>query len=209
MNIKFIGNFIKLTRYKNFSELARDLAISQSTLSHQITQLEKELDVVLIDRTTKKFILTEKGKIFLEYGTKIVDLYDTCVQQLSVHAEDMIENIVISASTLPGSHLLLKFITRFKEKNPNVNFQILINNSQKSIDLLLKGMADFAGIGSFMNQNRNQFDYFKIGVDQLTLICSPNHHLIKGGKYVVDFEDLIKYPFIFREKGSGTRNVIE
>ncbi|TFG18940.1 MAG: LysR family transcriptional regulator, partial [Promethearchaeota archaeon] len=43
MNIEFLRNFISLTKYQSFSELAKDLSISQSTLSHQISQLEKEL----------------------------------------------------------------------------------------------------------------------------------------------------------------------
>ncbi|MHA1488656.1 MAG: hypothetical protein ACTSRI_03255 [Promethearchaeota archaeon] len=44
----------------------------------------------------------------------------------------------MTASTYPGSHILPKFIANFREKNPNVNFKILINNSQESIILLKK-----------------------------------------------------------------------
>ncbi|MHA1641732.1 MAG: LysR family transcriptional regulator, partial [Promethearchaeota archaeon] len=68
MNIEYIKNFVKLAEYKSFSKLAKDLPITQSTLSHQISQLEKSLDLVLINRTTKKFELTEAGKIFLKYA---------------------------------------------------------------------------------------------------------------------------------------------
>ena len=64
MNIEYLRNFVKLANYKSFSELARDLPISQSTLSHQISQLEKEFGVILIDRSTKKFELTEAGAFF-------------------------------------------------------------------------------------------------------------------------------------------------
>ena len=55
MNIEYLRNFVKLTKYKSFSALVKDIPISQSTLSHQISLLEKEFGVVLIDRTTKKF----------------------------------------------------------------------------------------------------------------------------------------------------------
>ncbi|GAG62751.1 unnamed protein product, partial [marine sediment metagenome] len=62
MNIEYLRNFIKLTQYKSFSKLAKELPISQSTLSHQILQIEKEFGgVVLINRTTKKFELTRAG----------------------------------------------------------------------------------------------------------------------------------------------------
>jgi len=62
MNIEYLRNYIKLCQFRSFSKLAQELPISQSTLSHQISQLEKDFgEVVLIDRTTKKFELTKAG----------------------------------------------------------------------------------------------------------------------------------------------------
>ena len=210
MNIEFLRNFINLTKYQSFSDLARDLSISQSTLSHQISQLEKEFgDIKLIDRTTRKFTLTQQGKIFLKYAEKIIALYDSCKQELAQFTEKQLEDITITASTLPGSHMLPKFIANFREKYPSVNFKISINNSHKSLELLKREMADFAGIGSFMNYEKEDFDIIKIGEDQLKFVCSPEHNLIKSTKESVDFNELINSPFIAREKGSGTRNVFE
>jgi DNA-binding transcriptional LysR family regulator len=210
LKIESLRNFIKITEYQNFSKLAEDLSISQSTLSHRISQLEEELDdIVLIDRTTKKFELTKEGEIFLDYAKKIVELYDTCKNELINSSQKPFENIMITASTLPGSHILPKYIARFKEKNPSVNFKVLINNSKKSMDLLLKNMVDFAGIGSFMDIEKDKFDFVKIGEDSLRFISSPNHQLLKNDKAVVKFTDLIQFPFISREKGSGTRNIFE
>ena len=82
MKIEYLRNFIKLVNYKSFSELARDLQISQSTISHQISQLERDFGVILINRSTKKFEITEAGKVLLDYSQKIIDLYDSCVIDL-------------------------------------------------------------------------------------------------------------------------------
>jgi DNA-binding transcriptional LysR family regulator len=207
LNIEYLRNFIKLTQYKNFSKLAGDLPISQSTLSHQISQIEKDFGgVVLIDRTTKKFILTKAGEVVLKHAELIIDLYDSCKWEISVFRDQMIEDIIISASTIPGSHILPKFIADFRNKNPNANFKVIINNSQKSIENLKNKVADFAGIGSFMNYNEADFDYIKIGEDEFKFICSPNHELLTKGSITVKFSELKKYPFIWREKGSGMRN---
>ena len=100
-------------------------------------------------------------------------------------------------------------IARFQEEHLSVDFKILINNSQKSLDLLKKNNADFAGIGSFMNQDENEFDSIKIGDDRLVFICSPANKLIINEKKQVSISELIQYPFINREKGSGTRNILE
>jgi len=205
MQIEYLRNFIKLTQFKSFSKLAQELPISQSTLSHQISQLEKGFGGVLIDRSTKKFELTIAGKIFLKHADNIIKMYDECKREISVIFKQEIEDIIISASTIPGSHVLPKFIAEFRNKNPSVNFKILINNSQKSIENIKKGLSDFAGIGSFMNYKRESFDYFKIGEEKIKFICSPNHELIQDGDNSVKFEDLIKFPFVWREKGSGMR----
>ena len=209
MKIEYLRNFIKLVNYKSFSELARDLPISQSTISHQISQLEKAFGVLLINRSTKKFEITEAGKILLDYSQKIIDLFDSCVIDLEEYRSVKFEEIVISASTTPGSHILPRNIAEFREENPNVKFKININNSLKSIENIVKNLADFAGIGSFINYNKDNFDFIKIGEDQLKFICSPNHKLLENTKGLVNFADIVKFPFVWREKGSGMRNAFE
>ncbi|MDX1798017.1 MAG: LysR family transcriptional regulator [Candidatus Lokiarchaeia archaeon] len=206
MNIKYLRNFIKLTQYKSFSKLASELPISQSTLSHQISHLEKEFgDIMLIKRTTKMFELTTAGKVLLEYAQKIIEIYDICMSEISKFSDKLEEIIKISASTIPGSHILPKYIADFRNKNPNLNFKILINNSKKSLEFLKNEMVDFAGIGSFMGFNEKDFDYIKLGEEEFKFICSPNHELVKNGMDTVNFNDITRYPFVWREKGSGTR----
>ena len=190
--------------------MAKELVISQSTLSHQISNIEKDFaGVVLIERTTKSFELTKPGKLLLNYAKQILTLFDECKSEISQLKEDFIEDIIISASTLPGSHILPKYLTNFRNKNPNVNFKIVISNSKKSLENLNNELADFAGVGSFIGYNENEFDYIIIGEDKLKFICSPNHQLIKGRVHTVDFKDLIKFPFVWREKGSGMRNTFK
>lgn len=210
MKLEYMRNFVQLSRYKSFSRLAKDLSISQSTLSHRISQLEKELGgVELIHRTTKIFELTEQGEIFLKYASEIINLFDKFRKESNALKEHLREKITITTSKLPGSHILPKYIAKFKARNPQVSFKTTINNSQTSINLLMDNKADFAGIGSFMDYEKELFDYITIGKDQMYFVCSPDHELIKGGKTTVSFEELKQYPYISREKGSGTRNVFE
>lgn len=209
MNLRYIRNFIKLAKYKNFSECANDLSISQSTLSHQISQIEKDLgNIKLINRTTKKFEITESGKIFLKYATHINELYSECEDELRKYSTSNYAIISISASTIPGSLILPKLIADYKTKHPNIIFKIKINNSQTSIESVLNDKADFSGIGSFLNFNREEFDFIVIGLEELKFICSPNHELLKESQPIA-FDKLVNYPFVWREKGSGMRRVFQ
>ncbi|MHA1105047.1 MAG: LysR substrate-binding domain-containing protein [Promethearchaeota archaeon] len=209
MKIEFLRTFILLTEVKSFSKLANTLKISQSTLSHRISQIESDYgDIKLINRTTRRFELTEEGSIFLEYAKGIIELYDKSKKKLAKYSDKITEDIIISASTLPGSHILPKFIAQFREQYPNANFKIIINNSELSLNLITKNQVDFAGIGSFMGHIKENFDVIKIGEENLKFVCSPNHELVKKNKTIL-FKELIKFPFISREKGSGTRDIFE
>ena len=152
--------------------------------------------------------LTKAGKVFLEHAQRIIELYDNCKLEISKFKDKIEEEIIVSASTIPGSHILPRNIADFRNKNPNVNFKILINNSQQSIENLKNGIADFAGIGSFMGFNEKNFDYIKIGEDEFKFICAPNHELHNDGD-AINFNELIKYPFVWREKGSGMRETFK
>ncbi len=210
MRIEYLRTFIKLCEYKSFSKLAEDLNISQSTLSHRISQLEEEFaNVILIERTTKKFELTHAGEILLDHAKKILALYDTCEQEILKYSKQHVATITISASTLPGSHILPKFITNFKSKYPNVDFKIIINNSRQSIDFLKKDVVDFAGVGGLMDEKEDLFDIKIIYEDELVFICSPKHEIVTIKNKQISLNDLFSYPFITREEGSGTRKVFE
>lgn len=209
MKIEFLRTYVLLTEVKSFSELANKLKISQSTLSHRISQIENNFgNIKLINRTTRSFELTEAGIIFLDYAKGIVELYDKSKKDLAQYSDKITEDIIISSSTLPGSHILPKFIALFREKYPNANFKIEINNSKQSLELITKNQVDFAGIGSFMGYSGENFDVTIIGKENLKFVCSPNHELTKKGK-TIPFKELIKFPFISREKGSGMRDNFE
>lgn len=72
MELRQLKYFKKACELENFSEAARLLHISQSTLSQQIKQLEEELDVLLFDRIGKRIIPTEAGRAFLPYAHQAI-----------------------------------------------------------------------------------------------------------------------------------------
>ena len=74
MELRQLKYFKEACELQNFSEAARVLHISQSTLSQQIKQLEDELDVLLFDRIGKKIYVTEKGHELEAYAQQIIAL---------------------------------------------------------------------------------------------------------------------------------------
>ena len=73
MELRQLKYFIKAKELLNFTEAAKTLNISQSTLSQQIKQLEGELDILLFNRIGKRIILTEAGEMFSEYALQSIE----------------------------------------------------------------------------------------------------------------------------------------
>ena len=77
MELRQLKYFKEACERQNFSEAARILHISQSTLSQQIKQLEEELDVLLFDRIGKRIVLTEARQAFLPYAARATTMLKT------------------------------------------------------------------------------------------------------------------------------------
>ena len=209
VKIDLLRHFILLAEEKSFSRVAEKIKITQSALSQQITQLEIHFNCKVIDRSTRSFKLTKQGEILLKHAKEIVSSFDETTREISNLSKELVGTIKISASTIPGNHILPKFIAAFKNKNENVIFNIQIKNSRESLADLKNELVDFASVGSFMKEDTTIFDYFPIYSERLVFICSPEHELVKTKKGNVEFKDMRKFPFIAREKGSGTREFAE
>ena len=66
---------LEVAKYNNMSAASRTLYISQSTVSQTILDIEKAYNVKLFERLSKKLVITEQGKIFIDYSKKIIGLY--------------------------------------------------------------------------------------------------------------------------------------
>ncbi len=205
LRIDFLRHFILLAEDKSFSNVADKISITQSALSQQIEHLENYFKCNLIDRSTRTFKLTKKGEILLKYSKDIVSLFDKSQKEIFNLSKELVGTISIAASTIPGNHILPKFIADFKNKYANVTIKIWIKNSKQSLIDLNKKHVEFAAIGSFIKENREKFEYFPISTENLVFICALDHDLVRINKGKVLFEDLIKYPYISREDGSGTK----
>lgn len=76
MNLKHLSYFVDISKRESFTKAADDIYVSQSALSKSVKSLEQELNVTLIDRTSKSFNLTEEGRILYVEGEKLLQYID-------------------------------------------------------------------------------------------------------------------------------------
>lgn len=202
MDFKQIEAFINVAKFKSFSKAAEAIFLSQPTISAHIASLEQELNMPLFDRHGKDVKLTKAGTLFLEYALNLVNIRNTAISSLSEFDNKISGVLSIASSTTPCRFILPSLVKSFYDSYPEVSFSIKEASTKNVIEQILLGDADIGMVGEIIPDSR--LSYNKITDDRLVLI-SNMPKLPKNLK----LKDVVKLPFISREKGSATRNVFE
>ena len=194
----------------SISSAAKILNKSQGAISQQIALLEKEFgNIKLFKRTLKGVELTKEGEILLKASKKIMDDIELARKEIDEIQKTIRGSLRIAASTIPGEHILPKLLIQFKNKHPSASFEIISSDSYNSILNLLNDKVEIAATGSKFESSLDlkQFEFLEITTEELVVIVSRNHDL--ANKNLVTLNDLLKYPYLSREKTSGTRKEME
>ena len=203
MDFKQLEAFITVSKLKSFSKAANAIYLSQPTISSHISSLERELNIQLFDRTSKEVNLTPIGESFLQYATDIINTRNNAIADLANFNNNISGALNISASTTPCNSLLPSLVSKFSDMYPTVKFNIKEQGSRKIINDIIDLNCEIGLVGTMINNPK--INSYKIMQDELVVISSSKLNLPK----VITIDELIKYPFIIREKESATRQTLE
>lgn len=205
MEFKQLQSFVAVVKYNSFTTAAEKLFISQPSISSHIRQIEDELQTRLILRTTKSIEVTPKGQELYEYATNILELRDRMIESCSVETKQIIH---LGASTIPSSYILPDILPAFGRQYPNTYFVIHQSDSNDIEKGLLDGIFNIGLIG--MKSNHPNLTCIPFCKDHMIIITPVNDHFLSL-KEKEDFpiSELIKEPFILREKGSGSKKSMD
>ena len=204
MDVKQLEAFVAVAKYKSFSKAARELFLTQPTVSAHIQNLEKELDAVLFNRNNKCITLTKSGEILLENAVSILNNCKKAIYDIKEYSGKIEGLIDIASSSIPETYILPDFIKSFSSKYPDVKFSISHFDSQYAISEILNGRISFGFVGS--KTSNPQIKYFDLINDELVLIAPIDLNIDNDNGYI-DIDELNKLKFIMRKEGSGTRNL--
>ena len=204
MELKQLESFVAVVVYKSFTEAAKQLYISQPTISTHIQALEKELETKLIVRTTKSIELTKRGAELYECAVKMLDLRDGLLEKWRSWDEKIIR---LGVSTIPSAYILPEFLPKFCKEYPEVFFQSIQSDSKGIIEGVLDGRMDVGLVG--MEWEEEVLACIPFYEDELVVITPVTEHFLALRKKEVPLEELFKEPMILREKGSGTKKAAD
>ncbi|WP_457644454.1 LysR substrate-binding domain-containing protein [Persephonella sp.] len=187
----------------SFSKAAQLLFLSQPTVTLQIKKIENYLGITLFKRDKKGVSLTEEGKTLYFYASKIIEDYLLMEEDLSQMKVNFKKNLVLGASTTVGEFFLPEVISDYLKKLPDVKIHLFIGNSKEIEEGILSRSFYIGVIEDEVSSNKLEVvGFFE---DEIILV-GANIDKIPDSVNIDDLED---FRFIFREKGSGTRNVVE
>ncbi len=196
--------FYTVAKLLSFTKAAESLHMTQPAVTFQIRQLEEYFNTRLFDRTHNKISLTEAGEHVYGYAERIIALYNEMDNQVRTLTGDVIGILVVGASTTIAEYRLPSLLGEFQSQFQDVKLRLRVSNTVGIVHMVENNEID-VGIVEAPVQNKN----LVVKVcwhDQLMLVCPPNHPL--GSKNSVAIKEILPVPFICREEGSGTRNVI-
>ena len=157
MELRVLNYFLAIAREENFTRAARQLHVTQPTLSRQIADLEQELGVKLFVRSNHNIILTEDGMILKRRAQEILSLADKTKRDFLQKDEALSGTISIGSGEFRSTEYLAKIIAGFRRKYPNVTYEIYSGNANNIRDYIERGHLDIGLMSEPIDMRKYNF----------------------------------------------------
>ncbi len=203
MDIHQLETFSAVVRYNGFQAAGDALNLAQSTVSNHIAALERELGTQLIQRTTHSFRLLPAGQELLEYANNILLLHQKAKDQITGKKEFQLD---IGASSVPSRCAIPDIICEFHSAMPQIRIKVEYADSGEVIRQVEDRILDVGIVGT---KKESTCTFFPLCQDELILAAPNTPYFQKCKNSSVPIRELLREPFLLREKESGTRREME
>ena len=204
MNIDQIRAFHKVASTGSFTRAARELLVTQPAVSQEIKALESSLGIKLFDRSGKNVRMTTEGEVLLSYALRLFAIHEEMESLFGRSKNLQHGQIKLGSTALMGTYFLPKIIGRFNRRYPGIEIDLQMGNSDQVMHLVLEGLVDLGFSG--MTTNHARLESILIHQEKMIMVASPRHPL---SARKISLDDISETPFIWREKGTQTRKLIE
>lgn len=208
LNLNHLRVFRSVSETNSITEAARQLHISQPAASKQLAELESHLGVALLERRPRGVRLTAAGEVLSRHARRLFQEEEAAEAALEALLGLDLGHLSLAASTTIGSYIVPAVFGELHAAHPNVKLQLEIGNAARVEELVLGGQLDLG-----LSEGTPVSDSLHVEVfthDRMTLIAAPDHPLGAQAQHCsLPARVLESVPFIVRERGSGTREVVE
>jgi LysR family hydrogen peroxide-inducible transcriptional activator len=204
MELRQLQYAIQIAIERNFSRAAEKLHIAQPSLSQQLSKLEKEIGVLLFQRSTNSVELTHAGALFVEKSQKILDM----VEQLKKEMEDISQmkkgRLVVGSMPITGSTILPFVVPVFQAAYPDIEISLVEETSSNLETLTMNGQTDISLLSLPLREDSLVYETL---LEEEIVLAVPPQHPLAASKEPIRIDQLEKEAFIALKKGQGFRKL--
>ncbi|TVY08732.1 selenium metabolism-associated LysR family transcriptional regulator [Paenibacillus cremeus] len=205
LNFHQLHIFYTVAEKGSFSHAAQALHMTQPAVTMQVQSLEDYFGTKLFVRSTKRVELTEAGRTLLPYAKQSIELIKETDIGMSRFTHMLEDRLHLGASLTVGEYILPRLLGPFSAEYPNISVSMKVINTKQILEEVLAHQLTFGLIEAEVSHPDVHTE--AVLSDELKLIVPRNHPL--ASKERITIEDMLLYPFVLREQGSGTRRVME
>lgn len=205
MNFHQLHIFYTVSEKGSFSAAAQALHMTQPAVTMQVQSLEEYFGTKLFNRSTKRIELSEAGRALMPFARRSIELIRDTDMAMSKFTHMLQGRLQLGASLTIGEYVLPRMLGPFGQQYPNIAISMKVMNTAQILEEIANHQLNFGLIEAPVQHPDMHIE--AVMKDELKLIVPANHPLAEAS--VVSLEDVLKYPFIVREQGSGTRQVME
>jgi DNA-binding transcriptional LysR family regulator len=205
LNFNQFRVFYYAAKNLNFTIAAGELFITQPAVTSQIKSFEEFCSLKLFKKRGRRIYLTDEGKSLYAYATKIFK-YEKEIENVIDDMRELKRGILSLGTTKAYARYFMPLmISTFHKRYPNIKIQLNEGSSLDMIHSLLDFKIEVAVIARV--EDNPEVHFFPFSREEMIVIVSSDHLLKR--KKTITFKDLSTEPFIMKEKGSGTRKLVE
>ncbi|WP_237680842.1 LysR family transcriptional regulator [[Erwinia] mediterraneensis] len=191
---KILRQFIEVATFKNVSQAANKLCLSQPTLTHNMKKLEENMGVKLLERTSNGVKLTEYGELLLEQGRMMQRIYDNTLMKMAFIKARQKQSLRIGSGHAWWHLFVKQAFADYRQRYPAASMHADLGNHLWLMDLLLSGDIDFFVGHEIQGINP------KPGIIFMPLFSTENNLFVCAGHPLLNLplspEKIRDYPYV-------------
>ena len=198
------NTFLEVCKYMSYTKAAKNLYVTQPAVSQHIRYIEDRYGIKLFHYQGRNLSLTKEGVLLLKY-IKEINAAEVHYEEAIRGLKNKVRHMNFGATLTIGEFSIEPLLDKLFERLYNHDISIYIDNTKTLLSMLKKGEIEFALIEGFVD--KNDFKVSKLKLEDFIMIVSPGNPL--ANKKSVDIEAILSNTILVREKGSGSRDILE
>lgn len=199
-----IESFLCVCKHKSYTKASEELCITQPAVTQHIQSLEKHYNCKMLEYKNKALKLTKAGELFYKYAVNLKGIESLMEKEL-IEITKKTNTLKFATTLTIGEFTIAPMLGDFIREFSEYDITMYVDNTEKVLTMLKKGEINFAIVEGLFNKNDYESKLYKVA--NFILISHTNHPLLMQNQ--VFLNDLKNETIIVREKGSGSREVLE